>query len=128
MEMFDRIKKVRKDNNLSQSDFAEKLGVTRSVISNIELNRLAKPNQKTSLIKLISKEFNVNEQWLLNGVGEPYIITSDDDKFAEALADLTESTNVEIKEIIQKMVKLRDERYINLILHLVNTLYEDSKK
>lgn len=79
MEMHERIKNVRKKNNMSQNEFAERLGVTRSVISNIELNRLAKPEQKASLIKLISKEFNVNEEWLLNGTGE---MTIDPDTFS----------------------------------------------
>lgn len=67
MEIHERIKKVRKDNVLTQDEFAVRLGVTRSVISNIELNRLAKPEQKTSLIKLIAREFNLNEKWLLDG-------------------------------------------------------------
>ncbi len=78
MEMHERIKKVRKYNNMTQNEFAEHLGVTRSVISNIELNRLAKPEQKASLIKLISKEFSVNEEWLLYGTGEMFIPTTND--------------------------------------------------
>lgn len=73
MKMHERIKKIRTDNNMTQSEFAERLGVTRSVISNIELNRLAKPEQKTSLIKLISKEFNINEEWVHSGVGEMFV-------------------------------------------------------
>lgn len=76
MEMHERIKKVRTNNKMSQSEFAERLGVTRSVISNIELNRLAKPEQKVSLIKLISKEFNISEEWLLNGI-EPMFVEED---------------------------------------------------
>ncbi|KIU07855.1 transcriptional regulator with XRE-family HTH domain [Clostridium butyricum] len=73
MDMHERIKKIRNDQNLTQNEFAQRLGVTRSVISNIELNRLAKPEQKTSLIKLISKEFSINEEWLLNGTGSEKI-------------------------------------------------------
>ena len=58
---------------MSQTEFGERLGVSRSVIKNIELNNLAKPEQKLSLIKLMCKEFNVSEDWLLNGSGEMYI-------------------------------------------------------
>ena len=57
---------------MSQAAFGSKLGVNRDVINNIENNRLAKPEQKLSLIKLMCREFSVNEEWLLNGT-EPMI-------------------------------------------------------
>lgn len=70
MKMHDRIRELRKNQlHLTQEAFAEKLGVSRSVIKNIELNKLARPDQKLSLIKLMCKEFSVNEEWLLNGTG-----------------------------------------------------------
>ena len=50
MEMHDRVRQIRKENKLSQDEFAIRLGVSRSVISNIELNRLANPEQKIPLI------------------------------------------------------------------------------
>lgn len=77
MEVFERIKNLRKNHlHLSQTAFGEKLGVSRSVINNIESNALARPEQKLSLIKLICKEFSVNEDWILNGT-EPMIIEPD---------------------------------------------------
>lgn len=73
MEIYERIKKLRKNHlNMSQTAFAERLGVSRSVINNIELNTLARPDQKLSLYKLICSEFNVREEWLLNGVEPMY--------------------------------------------------------
>ena len=73
METYERIKELRKNYlKLSQAAFGERLGVNRDVINNIENNRLAKPEQKLSLIKLMCKEFSVNEEWLLNGT-EPMI-------------------------------------------------------
>lgn len=53
MEMHDRIRELRKNHlNLSQEAFGERLGVSRSVINNIERNALARPEQKLSLIRL----------------------------------------------------------------------------
>ena len=73
MEMHDRIRELRKNYlHMSQAAFGSKLGVNRDVINNIENNRLAKPEQKLSLIKLMCREFSVNEEWLLNGI-EPMI-------------------------------------------------------
>lgn len=74
METYERIRELRKDFlNMNQTEFGKHLGVSRSVIKNIELNALAKPEQKLSLLKLICKEFNVNEEWLLNGT-EPMFV------------------------------------------------------
>lgn len=61
---------MRKYFNLSQEEFGKRLGVTRDVIGNIELNRLAKPEQKLSLLKLICSEFGINETWLIDGIGD----------------------------------------------------------
>ena len=74
MEVYERIRQLRKEIlKLSQTDFGNKLGVNRDVINNIENNRLARPDQKLSLIKLMCKEFGVNEEWLLTGEGEPFV-------------------------------------------------------
>lgn len=77
MELHERIKELRKNYlHMSQTDFGERLGVSRSVINNIERNVLARPDQKLSLMKLICSEFNVNEEWLLNGT-EPMFVQPD---------------------------------------------------
>ena len=74
MELKDRMRYLRKQVlKMSMSAFGEKLGVSRDVINNIENDRLARPDQKLSLIKLICKEFSVNEEWLLNGT-EPMFV------------------------------------------------------
>lgn len=74
MELHERIKDLRKNHlHLSQEAFGARLGVSRSVINNIERNALARPDQKLSLIKLMCAEFSVNEDWLLNGTEPMYI-------------------------------------------------------
>ncbi|MDF2881553.1 MAG: transcriptional regulator [Clostridiaceae bacterium] len=125
-ETYERIRQIRQENNLSQSEFAEKLGVTRSVISNIELNKLAKPEQKTSLIKLISREFNINEEWVLNGTGEKELLPIDDERLTKALAEISLSGNEKLKSLVERMIEL-DDKYIDIILNLVDTVLEDKK-
>lgn len=68
MEIYERVRYLRKNVlKMSQTEFGERLGVNRAEISNIELNVLARPDQKLSLMKLIAREFNVREEWLLTG-------------------------------------------------------------
>ena len=77
MEIYERIWELRKKHlRMSRSAFGERLGVNRDVINNIENNRLSRPEQKLSLYKLICSEFNVNEEWLLNGT-EPMFVQPD---------------------------------------------------
>lgn len=77
MEIYERIRDLRKNHlKMSMEAFGNRLGVSRDTINNIEHNRLARPDQKMTLYKLICSEFNVNEEWLLNG-SEPMYIEPD---------------------------------------------------
>ena len=67
MTINERIKEIRRSSGLSQTDFAEHLGTTRGVITNLEGEKTS-PNEP--FIKLICREFNVNEDWLRTGDGE----------------------------------------------------------
>lgn len=71
MSINKRIKEIRKDAKLNQTEFGEKLGVSRSVIANIELD-LNKTGVQESIIKLISCIFGVNEDWIKTGAGAKY--------------------------------------------------------
>lgn len=77
MKIYERIRELRKKHlKMSMEVFGKRLGVSLDVISNIENNRLARPDQKMSLYKLICSEFSVNEDWLLNG-NEPMFVEPD---------------------------------------------------
>lgn len=58
------IKKLRKDSNLTQNELAEKLGVTYQAVSKWETG---KNMPDISILRLISKEFNVNLDYLIDG-------------------------------------------------------------
>lgn len=59
-----RMKLLRKDLELTQKEFASRLGVTNAHISRIE-KELTRPS--SALIKLICKTYQVSELWLLQG-------------------------------------------------------------
>ncbi|MDE6657922.1 MAG: helix-turn-helix domain-containing protein [Oscillospiraceae bacterium] len=74
----ERIKLIRKDNNLTQKQFAKRILVTQSYLSRLESGKEI-PNEK--LIKLIALEFNVPTGWLENGVGSKTIVKGVNDYF-----------------------------------------------
>ena len=87
MEIFERIKEIRKESGLSQAAFGNRIGVSRDVINNIENNRLSKPEQKEPIFKLICKEFRINEHWLRTGEGQKELLI-ERDEYTQAVNDI----------------------------------------
>ena len=65
----ERIKKIRRELNLTQQEFAERIGIKRNTIANYETGR---NDPVDSVISLICREFNVREEWLRTGEGEMF--------------------------------------------------------
>ena len=68
MTVNDRFRELRKTFGLSQEELGNKIGLSKSGISNIESGAR---NVTDKHIKLICSEFPVNEEWLRNGNGDP---------------------------------------------------------
>lgn len=64
-----RVKTVRKDAQLNQDQFAERLNLSKNFVSLIETGARI-PSDRT--IADICEKFSVNETWLRTGEGEPY--------------------------------------------------------
>lgn len=82
-----RIKELRKELCMSQVEFAKNLGVTNAHISKIEKGGTVPSD---ALIKLISKEYKVNENWLKTG-DEPLFIYEVEEKTDEYLVNSNET-------------------------------------
>lgn len=107
MEIYERIRELRKKHlKMSMEVFGKRLGVSRDTINNIELNRLARPEQKMSLYKLICSEFNISEEWLLNGTGDMY---ANNEAEYSALIDRVMTGQNEFAKNIFKTFALFDE-------------------
>lgn len=64
-----RIKKLRKSLDLTQQEFASRIGTTANVLTNYETGRRS---PSSSVINNICKTFKVNEEWLRTGGGEMF--------------------------------------------------------
>lgn len=64
-----RIKAVRKSVGLTLEKFGERIGITASSVSAIEVG---KNNPSEQTIRAICREFGVNEIWLRTGAGEMF--------------------------------------------------------
>lgn len=99
-----RIKEVRTSLGLSQSNFGERLGVSRDVINNAELERAT---ISPLLIKAVALEFAVNEEWLVNGTGEMFVKSKEN--LLKELKEKYKLTKLEY-EILQSYLDLDEKQ------------------
>ncbi len=66
MEIGSRIKQIRKDADLTQGEFGARIGISLSGVSSLEVGKNT-PSEQT--IRAICSEFNVNRDWLVDGIG-----------------------------------------------------------
>lgn len=126
MEIYERIRELRKEHlKMSMEAFGSRLGVSRDIINNIELNRLARPDQKMSLYKLVCKEFNVSEEWLLNGT-EPMFATVEDE-YSASIDQIMSGENEFAKNIFKTFSKFSKEDW-EALQHIIEMYVETSSK
>lgn len=95
-----RIKEIRLNRGFSQEEFGKRLGVTKSTISNIETGRF---NLTDSMVKLICKEFNVDETWLRTGEGNMEPTVSQAEAYRRA-ADAVATGSHEMDRIVRGII------------------------
>ncbi|MCK6641831.1 MAG: helix-turn-helix domain-containing protein [Bacteroidia bacterium] len=69
MTLAQRIKNLRKELGLNQTEFATRIGITQTSLSQLEGE---KNGISYDVFKAIVSEFNVNPVWLMDGVGTMY--------------------------------------------------------
>lgn len=68
--MSERLKKLRKALDLTQQEFADKLGIKRNTVAQYEIGR----NEPIDAVIIsICREFDVNEEWLRTGEGDMFL-------------------------------------------------------
>lgn len=97
-----RIAVLRKELDLSMEKFGNIIGVTKSSINNIEKG-VNNPSERT--IKLICREFNVNQDWLVNGNGSMFVELSREEEITKYIAELVKDDD-EMKEFQRKFIRI----------------------
>ena len=123
--MKDRIKALRKDQDMTQTEFASKLSLSQNFIAQVESGK-KNPSDRTILD--ISREFGVNEKWLLTGEGEMYKLI--EDETAAIVSDLLEEENPLYDLILQiaKTYQQLDDKSQAVLLNFSKELLENLKK
>lgn len=107
MTIGERVKELRKQINLTQQAFADRLNLKRNTVGSYEVN-VVEPSDRT--ISDICREFNVNETWLRTGEGEMFNQITQSEKLAAFLADITADEGDDFKRrFVEMLAELEPE-------------------
>ena len=95
--MNERLKKLRRTLELTQQEFADKIGSKRSTIAKYETGSNI---PSAAVISLICKEFDVNEDWLKTGDGEMFEELTDQEKTMKYIAKLVKDKDSDVANAI----------------------------
>lgn len=113
--MKERIRKLRRTLDLTQQEFSDRIGMKRNTVANYETGR---NEPSASVISLICREFDVNEEWLRTGEGEVFVqrtrnqiitdflgdVIKDDDSFKKRFVEALAALDVEDWEYLEKLI------------------------
>lgn len=108
MDILGRIRLARKTLYLNQAEFAERLGLTQTALSMIELGKTALTEKN---IKLICATFALDEDWLRTGKGEMFgSISPYEKELLTTFVKLTLDTQKFILEMAQNLLKRQEKQ------------------
>ncbi|MDE6905305.1 MAG: helix-turn-helix domain-containing protein [Lachnospiraceae bacterium] len=120
--MNDRIKRVRKEANLTQKDFAKRLGIKQNTVASYEMGRIGISD---AIITSICREFNINEEWLRYGK-EP-MNNLIEDKLSKYLGQIAKGNDDFIQDLIEVYMEL-DQTSKDTLKMLTNQLVDKRYK
>lgn len=122
--MNERIKELRKALGLTQQEMAEKLGIKRNTIAQYEIGR----NPPTdTVITLMCRAFDVNEEWLRTGEGEMFIQLSRDEELAAFFGDLLAAEPDFKQRLMSVLARLSEDEWA-LLEKMAESLASEMQK
>lgn len=86
-----RLKEIRIEKRMTQAELGEKLGIKRQAIANIEAE---KNNPSIEFISKLIENLNVNANWLIAGIGEPFNVP--------AFEEVEDEFTAKVRKLIQE--------------------------
>lgn len=114
--MKDRIKLIRKQNNLTQVEFGEKIGIKGNTVTGYETG-LRSPSD--AVVLSICREFNISEEWLRYGTGSMNLPASA--KLSIYLGEISAGDDYLIQDIIEVYMEL-DQKSKDVLKASLNKL------
>ena len=109
--MKDRIKKIRKSNDLTQQEFAKRLNVPRSNIAGYESGARSPSD---GVVTLICREFGISEDWLRYEKGRMEADVSRENEIAALMRSSLHGSE-EFKEAVIQAIRARSQSELEVM-------------
>lgn len=115
-----RIRELRKTLEMTQNDFAVRIGLTQNTITKYETGLRSPSNQ---IVISICREFNVNEEWLKTGNGDMFNPMSEDEELDMYIGRISGSEDKFKKNLLKALCKLTNEEW-NVLKKIIAEMKE----
>lgn len=119
-----RIARIRKEANLTQQEFADRLSLTKNFVSLIETGG-RNPSDRT--ISDICRIFDVQEDWLRYGLEPMRAAKSREEEIADLVGSALTGSS-EFKKAVIKMICSRTDEELKTLEAALLAVYEGIKK
>lgn len=119
-----RIKAVRQSEGLTQSQFAEKIGLSRNYVAMVEIGQ-REPSDRT--ISDICRIFDIQEDWLRYGLEPMRCARSKEEEIAELVGRALNGSS-EFKKAVIQMICSRTDEELKILEHMLRDLYYNIEK
>lgn len=111
MTIGERIKEVRmsQSEKLTQTEFGQRLGVSKDVIANLEYDRV---KDNDTLIRLICNVFSVSYGWIKFGEGP--MLTPDESQILHSISGIMNGDNEFAKRVFKEFASMPVEAWEQL--------------
>lgn len=118
-----RIKQIRQEEGLTQSQFAEKIGLSRNYVAMVEIGQ-REPSDRT--ISDICRIFDIQEDWLRHGLEPMRAAKSREEEIAELVGSALNGSN-DFKKAVIRMICTRTDKELEALEAALRAVYENIK-
>lgn len=123
--MNERIRKLRRHMDMTQQEFADKIGIKRNTIATYEAGRNVPID---AVISLICRTFNVNEKWLRDGEGEMFAQISKENKLMQWAGEVLSEENDSFRHRLISALSVLDDRDLRDLERVLTKMSEELPK
>ena len=122
--MNSRIKMIRQNEGLTQSQFADKIGLSRNYVAMIEIGQ-REPSDRT--ISDICRIFDIQEDWLRHGLEPMRAAKSREEEIADLVGSALTGSS-EFKKSVIRMICSRTDEELKTLEAALQAVYDGIKK
>lgn len=101
MNISDKLTLIRKARNMTQADFAETIGISRSNLANIELGKV-KPTK--IFINCVSLMYNIDKEWLTDDSNDDLSVLNRANDMSSTIAKKYKKLNAQYKKFVENQM------------------------